>query len=152
MRIHKDYREISVAIVFKIIRSQMRRQQFGLFAGALLHADSIATIRHLELIQGKVRNPDAMPRLLVIGAFAGRAAHDKLTGFDENLPVTFGGCRATRRIVDLGIAIIVTEVADLRLPRVHQDILIIAIRAQRAATTITIPVLVLATHSHGWPG
>jgi hypothetical protein len=93
-----------------------------------------------------------VPRLLVRGAFARRAAHDEVAARDENLSVTSGGCRAARHVIDLAIAVIVAEVAELELSRVHPSLVIVAVRAERATATVAIPVLVVATHGRGWPG
>ncbi len=93
-----------------------------------------------------------MPRLFVTGALSGRATHDELAGSNENPPIAFNGSDAAQRIIHVAIAIIVAEVADLLLPRVHPRILIVTIRALRAAATKTITVAILATHVHCGPG
>ena len=93
-----------------------------------------------------------MPRLFVNGALSGRATHDELAGSNENSSIAFNRSDAARRVIHVAVAIVVAEVADLLLPGVHPGILIVTIRALRAAATKTITIAILATHVHSGPG
>jgi hypothetical protein len=93
-----------------------------------------------------------MPGLFIGGAITGRAAHDELTRLHQDPSVAFGRHRAVRRVVDFTIAVIIAEVAELGLPRVDLRVLVVAVRAEAAAATIAVPVLVLAPECHAWLG